>query len=220
MRAKEFITETESYQPPVLKVGDKILKGKFKNSPAEIKGFTVDKHNQPILKTNKGEVQLFKPRIAKLIAKDIVENQKITELFDKASGFEIEYEQTANSVYATAYDRQGRVISITIGPGGIPGAVDIEFTRGGSFDITGKGDAARVFGTVINVIEYYLNNIDAPKYIIFHGKEGSRGSLYQALINRLASKVGYIQQDPKNAPEDIADYMFSTDGIFLLKRIS
>jgi len=67
MRANEFITEAESYQPPALHTGDKILKGKFKNSPAEIKGFTKDKHNQPVLKTNKGDVQLFKPRVAKLM---------------------------------------------------------------------------------------------------------------------------------------------------------
>ena len=67
MRASEFITEAETYQPPSLSVGDKILKGKFKNSPAEIKGFTKDKHNQPVLKTNKGEVQLFKPRVSKLM---------------------------------------------------------------------------------------------------------------------------------------------------------
>lgn len=67
MRAIEFINETDSYQPPKLSVGDKILKGKFKNSPAEIKGFTKDKHQQPVLKTNKGEVQLFKPRISKLM---------------------------------------------------------------------------------------------------------------------------------------------------------
>ena len=70
MRATEFIYEAETYQPPELAVGDKILKGKFKNSPAEIKGFTKDKHNQPVLKTNKGEVQLFKPRVAKLMKED------------------------------------------------------------------------------------------------------------------------------------------------------
>ena len=71
MRAKEFIAEAETYQPPELAVGDKILKGKFKNSPAEIKGFAKDKHNQPVLKTDKGEVQLFKSRISKLMAEEI-----------------------------------------------------------------------------------------------------------------------------------------------------
>ena len=67
MKIKDIIIEVETYQPPELAVGDKILKGKFKNSPAEIKGFKKDKHNQPVLKTNKGEVQLFKPRVTKLM---------------------------------------------------------------------------------------------------------------------------------------------------------
>ena len=70
MKINEIITESESYQPPELHTGDKILKGKFKNSPAEIKGFKKDKHNQPVLKTNKGDVQLFKPRVTKLMTEE------------------------------------------------------------------------------------------------------------------------------------------------------
>lgn len=65
LRSKE--SAGDSYQPPSLNVGDEILKGKFKNSPAEIKGFKKDKTGQPVLKTNKGDVQLFKPRIKKLM---------------------------------------------------------------------------------------------------------------------------------------------------------
>jgi hypothetical protein len=80
MRASDFLTE--SYQPPELSVGDKILKGKFKNSPAEITGFTKDKHNQPVLKTNKGEVQLFKPRVAKLM------KEGSSSMFSKVMGHE------------------------------------------------------------------------------------------------------------------------------------
>lgn len=75
MKSKEFTTE--SYNPTELEVGDKILKGKFKNSPAEIKGFKTDKNNQPVLKTNKGDVQLFKPRIVKLMK----ESELVTELY-------------------------------------------------------------------------------------------------------------------------------------------
>lgn len=74
MKINEIITEAESYQPPELAVGDKILKGKFKNSPAEITGFIKDKHNQPVLKTNKGAVQLFKPRVTKLMATEAFSN--------------------------------------------------------------------------------------------------------------------------------------------------
>ena len=70
MKINEIIVEGETYQPPELAVGDKILKGKFKNSPATIKGFTKDKHNQPVLKTDKGAVQLFKPRVTKLMTNE------------------------------------------------------------------------------------------------------------------------------------------------------
>lgn len=69
----------ESYQPPELSTGDTVLMGKFKNRKAEIKSFTKDKHNQPVLKTNKGEVQLFKPRIVKLMSKDVVEAEASTK---------------------------------------------------------------------------------------------------------------------------------------------
>jgi len=75
------LSETETYQPPKLAVGDKILKGKFKNSPAEIKGFTKDKHNQPVLKTNKGEVQLFKPRISKLMKENAGTTVTLEQLY-------------------------------------------------------------------------------------------------------------------------------------------
>ena len=68
--AQHLVAE-DSYQPPTLHTGDKILKGKFKNSPAEIKGFKKDKHNQPVLKTNKGDIQLFKPRVTKLMKEEI-----------------------------------------------------------------------------------------------------------------------------------------------------
>lgn len=69
MRAREFIVNetTDTYHPPVINKGDKILVGKFKNRKAEVKGFKTDKNNQPVLKTTKGDQQLFKPRITKLM---------------------------------------------------------------------------------------------------------------------------------------------------------
>ena len=52
-----------------LKVGDTILVGKWKNSPAIIKGFGKDKNHQPTVKTNKGIYSLYKFRIQKLMPK-------------------------------------------------------------------------------------------------------------------------------------------------------
>ena len=64
MKYKEIIAK--QYTPPTIEIGDTALIGKFKNRKATIKGFAKDAHHQPILKTNKGDVALFKPRIDKL----------------------------------------------------------------------------------------------------------------------------------------------------------
>ena len=55
---------------PELKVGDVMMVGKFKNRKATIKGFDTDKHGQPIAKTDKGDQQIFKGRIKKLMDDD------------------------------------------------------------------------------------------------------------------------------------------------------
>ena len=51
---------------PKLEVGDILKVGKFKNRKATIKGFTKDKHGQPVAKTDKGDQQIFKGRVDKL----------------------------------------------------------------------------------------------------------------------------------------------------------
>lgn len=60
------VDEDNSYTPPRIDVGDEVKVGKFKNRKAEVQGFSKDDHNQPVLKTNKGDQKLFKPRISKL----------------------------------------------------------------------------------------------------------------------------------------------------------
>jgi len=63
--------EVDALELPNIKVGDEIRTGRFKNRKAEVKGFkTDDKTNHPILKTSKGDVQLFKPRISKLLPEE------------------------------------------------------------------------------------------------------------------------------------------------------
>lgn len=62
----EDMFENDTLTLPDLEVGDEVLVGKFKNRKATIKGFDTDKNNQPVLKTDKGEHKLFKPRISKL----------------------------------------------------------------------------------------------------------------------------------------------------------
>ena len=63
---KKKKTESETLNPPSITVGDEVKVGKFKNSKATVKGFTKDEHGQPVLKTDKGDKPLYKPRVSKL----------------------------------------------------------------------------------------------------------------------------------------------------------
>jgi len=61
---KQYFTEADN---PDIKVGDVILVGRWRNSPATVKGFGTDKNNQPTVKTTKGSYSLYKFRIKKLM---------------------------------------------------------------------------------------------------------------------------------------------------------
>ena len=66
MRAWEFLQEDDKLTLPNINVGDEVKFGKFKNRKAIVKGFKKDKKNHPVMKTTKGDQQVFKPRFTKL----------------------------------------------------------------------------------------------------------------------------------------------------------
>lgn len=144
----------------------------------------------------------------------------ITELFDPKSGFEIEWDDTfgPEEMHANAYDRQGRTINISFVP--IGNTVEIEFARGGSMDLTGKGDAPQVLTTVINAIKTYVTTMNSPKYIVFSAKEASRFNLYQAMVQRMASSLGYTLVPPDQYPDELTDGGMGTahPGLFVLRN--
>ena len=66
MKINEIVEPTK-LTLPTIEVGDEVLVGKFKNSKATVKGFTKDAHNQPVMKTTKGDKKVFKDRHSKLV---------------------------------------------------------------------------------------------------------------------------------------------------------
>jgi hypothetical protein len=62
-RYKRKFTEDDSS----VSIGEEIYFGKFKNKSATITGFGVDEHNQPTIKTDKGEMPLYHFRIKRLM---------------------------------------------------------------------------------------------------------------------------------------------------------
>ena len=57
------------YSCPDIDIGDTILVGRWRNSPAEVKGFGKDKNKQPTVRTTKGAYNLYKFRIQKYMPK-------------------------------------------------------------------------------------------------------------------------------------------------------
>lgn len=68
MNSKYFsICRLLEYTNPDIEKGDTILVGRWKNSPAIVKGFGKDKNRQPTVKTNKGSYSLYRFRLKKLM---------------------------------------------------------------------------------------------------------------------------------------------------------
>lgn len=145
----------------------------------------------------------------------------VTEVFEPKTAFELEWDESfaPDELHAMAYDRQGRIINIGFVP--ISGdAVDIEFTRGGSHDITGRGDAERVFGTVLQAIQIYLSRYRQPDYVLFSGKETSRNKLYLRLVARYAARFGYKITTQDQLPDELRTMALPKDVFILSKSIT
>ena len=148
-------------------------------------------------------------------------SQFITELFDPKTSFPLEWdEQFAwnGEAHAEAHDADGRVIDISFTPDSNVNMIEIVFSRGGNYDMTGKGDAARVMSTVINAINIYLQKYKPP-YVAFSAKStGGRASAYAAMIKRLAR--GYKLLTPAEYPANIEGYLefLGNDAPFILAR--
>ena len=62
-----LLTEVANKHTKDFKVGDTLLVGRWKNSPAIVKGFGKDKRGQPTVKTTKGPFNLYRFRIQKMM---------------------------------------------------------------------------------------------------------------------------------------------------------
>lgn len=149
----------------------------------------------------------------------------LTELFDPRTAFPLEWDDSfaPTELHANAHDRQGRTINISFVPFHLSDdwqAVDIEFTRGGSHDVTGRGDAERVFATVIEAIKVYLSKYNQPLFILFSGKEQSRFKLYSRMIARFASQFGYQVVPYEQLPHELRDIPGLPRDVFALMRKS
>lgn len=157
---------------------------------------------------------------------DQMRASELTELFDPATALPLEWERssgynvggvkTKDELFATAYDKDGRTITISFVP--MPnGIVDISFNRGGSMDITGKGAAVQIFATVLDAINRYVN-AERPGWISFSASEPSRAKLYQHMVQRLSGAYELLTPDQYPASEDLENAQIGAGTFFLLRQ--
>jgi len=60
----------------------------------------------------------------------------------------------------------------------------------GSYGITGTGNAPRVFGTALAILDDFVEKV-SPATVSFTAQEPSRRSLYAKMVQRFARKKGY-----------------------------
>lgn len=124
-------------------------------------------------------------------------NQFISEAFDKPYRYDFEKEPDG-SYYGYFRVADGSLITVMCEYYKPSKEWNIEFTRNGSQDLTGEGDAMRIFATVIKIIERFLKE-EKPDRVRFSAlKDGeddsekqSREKLYSRMVKRFAGKMGY-----------------------------
>ena len=96
----------------------------------------------------------------------------------------------SDSLYTTEFlDSEERVVVVNFSKWN--GVWSVEFYRDGSFEMTGAGDAIKVFSTVLDIIKEFTESVD-PDFITFYAKsyEESRVKFYRRCAKKISS-FGY-----------------------------
>lgn len=130
----------------------------------------------------------------------------LSELFHPEHASFLDWEKSPGVTYARGdVDIDGKNVAIDITFADMDkGIVNIEFMVGGSFELTGKGGASKVFATVIEAVREFVNKNSRVKYITFTAEEKSRARMYDTIAKRVAHKLGWhvvpyddVMSDPK-----------------------
>ena len=116
----------------------------------------------------------------------------ITEVIELESAFAIRdffYDRSSEDWYASAYDSDNRKITIILSP--IGSDLYVYFQRDDRMDVTGWGQAGRVFATVVNAFKLYLQNNPRPSAVTFLARGPRRQTLYKRIIEKYSHELGY-----------------------------
>lgn len=180
----KIIEDKDTLELPDIKVGDEVKIGRFKNRKATVKGFKKDKHNHPVLKTTKGDSQLFKPRISKL---------QTNEAFDQP--LPLKWVSSPGNTWKTA---EFKINKFRIIVDFSKKTEDIwAVTFGSPETILGRSAKANVgpktvliFSTVLKAIDEFFER-ETPEKLVFSASTDALEKLYIKMIRYINSKGKY-----------------------------
>jgi hypothetical protein len=117
----------------------------------------------------------------------------VNELFHPENASFLDWEKGNGVTYAHGdvdIDGKNVAIDITFADMGA-GIINIEFMVGGSFELTGKGGASKVFSTVIEAVREFTIKNPRVKTITFTAEEKSRARMYDTIAKRVSHKLGW-----------------------------
>ena len=155
-------------------------------------------------------------------------NEFIVEAFTQP--YPITWEKSEYGSYdALARLDDGSNLSINFnlesgGPEGMDEEWHVEFWRDNSLGVTGQGDAYKIFATVMQAIQEFIQE-EQPETIVFSASKevepgqnpNSRASLYKRLVQRYAQSWGYKVQSSDQG-KDVVFKLDRIDGINEISR--
>jgi len=134
--------------------------------------------------------------LCKTFAKEFLDDSALTEAFDKPYAFNWSRGDHGDyDVFVKLPD--GSPLNIAFNQEGDDGW-HVAFDRGHSQEITGEGDAQRIFATVLHAIQQFIGK-EHPDKVYFSASKDvepgqnseSRANLYSRMVKRYASALGY-----------------------------
>ena len=127
------------------------------------------------------------------------QEQPVTEAFDQP--YKLKWEKSGTDITATTKLDDGGHLGIVFQKGynqDKEEAWSVEFYRNNSQEVTGEGDAQRVFATVLTSIQSFIKKYKPNKVMFAASKEAddgqnsqSRARLYDSLVQRYAKSWGF-----------------------------
>lgn len=147
---------------------------------------------------------------------------KLNEIFEQAYPWKWTVKQQARLTAEFTPDDGGKVATEIMYKG--EGQWSFEFSREDdssyrfmSTNITGQGDAFRIFATIIEMIQSFVSEYD-PHYLYFTAHEPSRQRLYRQLLPRIAKSVGMEYKTYEQADWDEHQNEGPVHEFVLIKR--